>query len=412
MISGVDSCRRDFPALQRKIDDRQIVYLDNAATSLKPVSVIDAVADFYRNNGASVHRGRHALSEEASDAFETVRSRVAGLIGALPQEVVFLKNATEGLNCLASGFGLNETDLVLGCLDAHHSQLLPWRRVASLRLVRVDRHGRLDLDHFRELLKLQPKVLAITHASNVTGVVHPIAAMVAEAKQTCESVIVVDATQSIPHLPVDVSKVPIDFLVWSGHKMLAPTGVGCLYGRSPALEELRPLMVGGGMADWVDGQTHVERRVPHRHEAGTPAISSVIGLGEAVAYLGALDPAWRQSHTAGLALALIDGARARPYMNLLGPMEITDRLPIASFRIPGCEQAGELAHLLSDAYSIQCRTGYMCAQPLVRAIAGGEVLRASAYFYNQLSEIEALFSALDELADSMQWAVNVPSGNI
>lgn len=402
MPTDCNPIRKDFPALGRDVGGHPIAYFDNAATTLKPSSVIGAITEFYSTNGANIHRGKHILSEEASDAYEAARVTTANYLGAYAHEVVFVRNTTEALNLVATGLELSAADSVVGCLDAHHSQILPWRRAATLHFTRIDHEGRVDLDHFRELLKLNPKVVALTHCSNVTGVVHPVAAMAREAKQTCGAIVVLDAAQSIPHHKLDVTELGADFVAFSAHKMLGPSGVGCLYGRSEALETFRPLVVGGGTVDWVDTESHVERRIPHRFEAGTPAIASVIGLGAAIRYLEALDQTWREAHNLDLTRALIEGARGRPYLKLVGPDSVTDRHSIATIRLPRCKSVGELARLLSDSYGVMCRSGHLCAQPLVHALAGGEVLRASAFPYNSVSEIEHLYAALDELAKWMR----------
>jgi len=391
----------DFPALLRNVDGRTPIYLDNAATTLKPSVVIEAITQYYTLNGANIHRGKHRLSEEASDAYEAARVRVADYLCAFANEIVFVKNTTEALNLVAQGLGLNTKDLVVGCLDSHHSQILPWRRVATLQLSQTDDQGRIDLDHFRTLLRLRPKVVTLTHCSNVTGVIHPIVEMVREVRRTCDAVVVLDAAQSLPHARLDVGKLDVDFVAFSAHKMLGPTGVGCLYGRSAQLEKLAALAVGGGTVDWVEVDDHMERRIPHRLEAGTPPIASVIGFGAAIRYLEALDGPLRARHDRELTRALVEGALVRPYLRLIGPINFEDRYPIATLRLGRDALAGEVAQLLSDSYGIMCRSGYLCAQPLVHALAGGDVLRVSAYLYNDVTEIESLYQALDELAGWM-----------
>lgn len=401
MNAAAHPIRDDFPALSHDLDGQRIVYLDNAATTLKAKAVIDAISHHYSTNGANIHRGKHRLSEEASDAYEGSRVTVADYLGARASELVFVRNTTEALNVVAHGLRLERDDIVLGCLDAHHSQILPWRRAASLRVARVGRDGRVDLDHFRESLKARPRVVALTHCSNVTGVVHPVAEMIREVRDSCDALVVVDAAQSLPHEPIDVVELGADFVAFSPHKMLGPSGVGCLYGRAAQLEKLVPLVVGGGMVDWVDASDHVERRVPHRLEAGTPPIASVIGTAAAIRYLGGLDRAMRVGLDRELTQALVDGALARPYLRLIGPADIVDRHPIATLTLAGKASAGEVARLLSDSYGIMCRSGHLCAQPLVTQVAEGEVLRASAYLYNSAAEVERFYEALDELASWM-----------
>ncbi len=226
--------------------------------------------------------------------------------------------------------------------------------------------------------------------------------MAREVRRCCDAVIVLDAAQSLPHERIDVGKLDVDFVAFSAHKMLGPTGVGCLYGRSALLERLAPLAVGGGMVNWVESDGHVERQIPHRLEAGTPPIASVIGFGAAIRYLEALDGPAPAGRSRDLTRALVEGALGRPYLRLIGPAGLEDRYPIVTLRFADGISAGEVARLLSDSYGVMCRSGHLCAQPLVHALAGGEVLRASAYLYNEVAEIECLYGALDELAGWMR----------
>jgi cysteine desulfurase/selenocysteine lyase len=392
-----DNLRDDFPALRRKIDGQTISYLDNAATTLKPRPVIEAITDYYETNGANIHRGKHRLSEEASDAYEASRVAIAAHLGAAANEVVLTRNTTEALNLVAQGLGLEPDAYVVGCMDAHHSQMLPWRRAGRLALTRTDAHGRLDRDHFRELLRGRPRVVALTHCSNVTGVVHPVAELIAEIRSATDAVIVLDAAQSLPHERINVHELDVDFLAFSIHKMLGPTGVGVLFGRSRLLAGLRPLSVGGGMVDWVDTDGSVDRRTPFKFEAGTPAIASAIGSGAAIRYLESLDAPALRRRERELAAALVGGALTRPGVRLVGPPDLTDRIALVSLRLDQGVPTGEVARMLSDSYGFMVRSGHMCAQPLVADLAGGEILRVSAYLYNEVSEIDNLYEALDEL---------------
>jgi cysteine desulfurase / selenocysteine lyase len=389
--------RNDFPALRREIDGQAISYLDNAATTLKPRPVIQAVTEYYETNGANIHRGKHRLSEEASDAYEASRVVIARYIGAAANEVVLVRNTSEALNLVASGLGLTPDAYIVGCLDAHHSQMLPWRRTGRLDLTQVDAHGRLDRDHFRTLLRTRPRVVALTHCSNVTGVIHPVEELIAEVRAACDATIVLDAAQSAPHQRINVHELGVDFMAFSMHKMLGPTGVGCLFGRSELLAELRPLSVGGGTVDWVDLDGSVDRRIPFKFEAGTPDIASVIGCAAAIRYLEALDVPEQRKHAQELCAALVGGAAARSGVRLIGPPDLNNRIPLATLRLADGVPAGEVARLLSDSRGYMVRSGHMCAQPLVTKLAGGEILRLSAYLYNDASEIEGFYDALDDL---------------
>jgi cysteine desulfurase/selenocysteine lyase len=407
MMTVRNTYRDDFPTLQREIDGQVISYLDNGATTLKPRSVIQAITEYYESNGSNIHRGKHRLSEEASDAYEASRVLIAGHIGAAANEVVLVRNTSEALNLVASGLGLDPDSYIVGGLDAHHSQLLPWRRVGRLELTRVDSHGRLDRDHFRALLRGRPKVVALTHCSNVTGVIHPVEELIAEVRSACDATIVLDAAQSLPHQRISVRELDVDFMAFSMHKMLGPTGVGCLFGRSELLAALRPLTVGGGMVDWVDLDGSVDRRIPHKFETGTPAIASVIGCAAAIRYLEALDAPKRHQNDRELCEALVGGALARPGVSLIGPPDETDRIALVTLRLEEGVPAGEVARLLSDSYGFMVRSGHMCAQPLVTELAGGETLRVSAYLYNEASEIHGFYQALDEL---LSWMGPVTGG--
>jgi cysteine desulfurase/selenocysteine lyase len=393
--------RADFPALQREIDGQVISYLDNAATTLKPRPVIQAVTEYYETNGANIHRGKHRLSEEASDAYEASRTILARHIGAAANELVLVRNTSEALNLVASGLGLPPDAYIVGALDAHHSQLLPWRRVGRLDLTRVDAHGRLDRDHFRSLLRARPQVVALTHCSNVTGVIHPVEELITEVRAACDATIVLDSAQYLPHQCINVHAIDVDFMAFSMHKMLGPTGVGCLFGRSELLSKLRPLSVGGGMVDWVDLDGSVDRRIPYKFEAGTPAIASVIGCAAAIRYLESLDASERHQHDKEVRAALVAGAIIRPHVRLIGPPNEADRIALVSLRLKNGVPTGEVARILSDSYGYMVRTGHMCAQPLVTELAGGETLRVATYLYNDVAEIEGFYQALDEVLSYM-----------
>lgn len=393
--------RGDFPALGREIDGQVISYLDNAATTVKPRSVIQAITDYYETNGANIHRGKHRLSEEASDAYEASRTTIARYIGAAANEVVLLRNTTEALNLVASGLCLDPDAYIVGAMDAHHSQILPWRRVGHLDLARVDAHGRLDLDHFRKLLSNRPRVVVLTHCSNVTGVIHPVEELISEVRATCDAVIVLDSAQFLPHERVNAHALDVDFMAFSMHKMLGPPGVGCLFGKSELLAKLRPLSVGGGMVDWVDLDGSVDRRIPFKFEAGTPAIAAVIGCAAAIRYLESMDDSERDQHAKELRTALVGGATARPSVRLIGPPNETDRIALVTLRLENGVPAGEVARMLSDSYGFMVRSGHMCAQPLVTELAGGETLRVGAYLYNDVAEIDGFYRALDELLSWM-----------
>jgi len=393
------SIRDDFPVLGRSIDGVRLTYLDSAATSLKPRAVIDEVSRYYTDVGASIHRGKHMLSEEASDQYERVRQATAAFLGCRPSEVVFVANTTHALNLLALGLGLSRDDIVICARDAHHSQLLPWRAVARVELVELDATGAVDLDHYRHLLRRRPRVVALTHCSNVTGLLTPVARMASMARDA-GALSVLDAAQSAPHRQLRPHRLGVDFMAFSGHKMLGPTGIGVLFVSDGQTERLRPAELGGGTVDWVGADGHELRRPPHRFEAGTPNIAGVYGLGAALAYLQRLGMAAVEQHDLLMAHALRAEVSRRSYLRLVGTSS-GERSGIASLAIPGHDDLSDVAHVLSDAHGVMCRTGHLCAQPMVDRFTAGQVLRVSAYVYNTVPEVRAAFDALDATCASL-----------
>jgi cysteine desulfurase / selenocysteine lyase len=386
--------RPDFPLLQTDVDGNALVYLDNAATSLTPRPVVEAVNHYYNEVSANVHRGKHYLSETASDDFEQARTAVAELTGYLSNEVVFTTNATASLNMVACGFPLAEDDLVLLPFDGHHSAILPWRQRARVEYVPLGDDAVVDLNRYADLLRRRPRVVVLSHCSNVTGIYAPVARMAQLAKEA-GAVTVVDAAQSIPHGPV--LSPHIDFLAFSAHKMLGPTGIGVLCGRYDELARLAPQSLGGGTVDWVDTGRFDLRKLPHRLEAGTPHIAGAYGLRAAIRYLAAIGWEKIAAHDRELGSVLLEQAARRPAMRLVGEASSAERGGIASFAIAGNPRLKSAAKILSDSYGIMCRTGHMCAQPLVDRFGGGEVLRVSGYIYNTTAEIGKLFDAVDEI---------------
>ncbi|MEV2279122.1 aminotransferase class V-fold PLP-dependent enzyme [Nocardiopsis sp. NPDC049922] len=389
-------CRSDFPLLRNSIDGHRIVYLDSAATSLKPRQVIDEMSRYYSEVGANIHRGKHFLSEQASDDYEETRTRVAQFTGFLGNEVVFTANTTASINMVASGLGLTREDVVLVPFDAHHSALLPWRRVADVRLIPVDESGVVDLDGYVDLLRTRPTVVMLTHCSNVSGVYAPVDRMAEMAKEA-GAITVGDAAQSAGHRRIRSEH--LDFLAFSAHKMLGPTGVGVLCGRHDLLQRLAPPFLGGGVVDWVDTERYDLRKVPHTLEAGTPPIAGVYGLDAAIDYLSKIGFDELTEHDRNLGRAMVDEVLVRPHLRMLGPADHADQAAIVSFAVDGVHNLKEIAKILSDSYGVLCRTGHMCAQPFVDRFTDDEVLRVSGYLYNDRDDIDVLFSALDSVLD-------------
>ncbi|ANZ40530.1 hypothetical protein BBK82_35525 [Lentzea guizhouensis] len=396
--------RADLPIVRTASPGgRPLIYLDSAATTLTPEPVIAAIAGYYREVSASVHRGKHMLSDIASTRFEQVRAETATELGAAAREIAFVPNTTAALNVVASGLRLRPDDVVLVPLDVHHSNLLPWRRTARVRHIRLNDDATVDLDHYGELLRGGPKVVAVSHCSNVTGRYAPVREMARMAHEA-GALFVLDAAQSVPHGEIRLAETGADYAAFSAHKMLGPTGIGVLYGR---LDELDPLLTGGGTVDWVDLDGARLRDEPHHLEAGTPHIAGVYGLGATLDYLRGLG--WREvaAHDRELAAELYRWIEQRPHLAPLGGTGADGRAAIASLRLPARVDADEVARLLSDSYSVMCRSGKLCAQPLIDTIGDGRpVLRVSAYLYTTPDELRTAFEALDEVLSM----VGVPVG--
>ena len=368
----VTKLRADFPVLSRTIDGQPLLYLDSAATALKPTAVIRDERAYSELYTANIHRGRHLLSEEASTAYEAVRQRAARFLNASPSSIVFVKNATEGLNLVARGLGLQKSDRVLTSVAEHHSNLVPWMRQANVCFIERDPLQPLTTDAVRQALDtFRPRVLTLGHASNVTGVIEPIAEICALARSQ-GVMVVVDASQSAPHLPLDVQALGCDFLALSGHKMLGPTGTGVLWGRYELLDKLEPLVLGGGTVQRVTAQGYELKALPHRLEAGTPNVAGVIGLGTAMGYLQDLGFDAIAAHEEALAnhmeeeLARIPGLRvimSRPKPRLA----LAQIAPVSQHISPD-----ELASMLSDTHNIMVRSGYHCAHPLFDRLGLGQ----------------------------------------
>ena len=394
--------RREFPILHQEIHGKPLAFLDSAASSQKPRRVIDSLEDFYRRYNANVHRGVYKLSEDATFAFERARGKVARFIGARSQkEIVFTRNTTEAINLVARSWGdanLRPGDRILLTEMEHHSNLVPWvqlaqRSGAQLDFIPVDGAGRLALDNLDELLTERTRMLAVTHQSNVLGTLNPVAELAARAHDL-GALVLVDGAQSVPHMPVDVQALGIDFLAFSGHKMCAPTGIGVLWGRRALLESMPPFLGGGSMIKVVALREITYADIPARFEAGTPAIGEAIALGEAVDFLQqvGMDRIAAYEHeltAAALArLAPIEGLR------IYGPPTAEARGSAISFTLEGVHPH-DLAGVL-DGEGIAVRAGHHCCQPLHALLDLAATARASFYLYNIPEEIERLAAGLEK----------------
>lgn len=396
MILGAS--RADFPLLQRQREGQPLIYLDSAASSLSPTRVLAAEHRCREEHAANVHRGRHALSEEATLAYAAARERVARFLNAEPQSVVFVRSATEGLNLVAHGLRLRASDVVLTTTNEHHSNLVPWMRAAKVVFLRQDPCRRIEPEQLGEALRQhRPRVVALQHASNVTGVIQPVAELCRVIREQ-GALSVLDAAQSAAHLALDVEALGCDFLAFSAHKMLGPKGIGVLWGRRPLLAALEPLLLGGGAVLSVCETGYVLRPPPEGLVAGTPNVAGAVGLAAALDYLDALGTEAIAEHGRVLCEALRGAAERVPGARALLAQD-SPCLPIASFVL---EQAGisadQLAQLLSDSCGVMVRSGLQCTHPLFAQLGAQQgALRVSAYVYNEPAEIEAFAVACERL---------------
>lgn len=399
----VERIRADFPIFQRTVrGGKPLVYLDSAATSQKPASVIEALAGFYRTSNANIHRGIYELSEEASLLYEDARAKVARFIGASrPEEIVFVRNTTEAINLVARTWGtanLGPGDVVVTTMLEHHSNLVPWFQLASergceVRFVDIDDDGRLRLDQLETALRTgRVKLVTVTHVSNALGTITPVAEIVRVAHEA-GALVLVDGAQSVPHLPVDVHTLGMDFLAFSGHKMLGPFGIGVLYARYDLLASLPPFLGGGGMIRTVTTEGFIPADVPARFEAGTPSVADAVALMAAIDYLESIGMATIRAHERELLDYALPRLEELPGIRLYGPVG-DDRAGVISFTL-GDVHPHDVAAVL-DAHGIAVRAGHHCTQPLMRRLGVVATTRASFYLYNSFDDVDRLVAALEE----------------
>jgi cysteine desulfurase/selenocysteine lyase len=404
MSFNVAKVRKDFPIFERTIrDGKKLVYLDSGATSQKPLSVIDAESNFYKFNNAAVHRGAHQLAEEATDAYEGARLKVANFLGAQEEEIVFTKSATESLNLIAyamgnaepgSRFALTANNCIVVTEMEHHANLIPWQQLAartgaSLSWFEVTPEGRLDLSKIDSVITEGTKVVALTHQSNVLGTINPLDAIVKRAHEV-GAVVVLDACQSVPHMPIDVKKLGVDFITFSGHKAVGPTGVGVLW--SSLLNDLPPFLFGGSMIETVTMTSATWAPAPRKFEAGVPNMAQAVGLGAAVDYLTNIGMYEIFKHEVELTGYLINGLLQIPDLSIVGPNNTESRGGSVSFTV-GEIHPHDLGQYL-DSQGVAVRTGHHCAWPLTRKLGVPATTRASLYLYNDESDCDALFAAI------------------
>ena len=406
LLMNVEKVRADFPILSRTVHGKPLVYLDSAATSQKPRQVIDAVSDFFARYNANVHRAIYELGEEATREYEGAREKIAQFINARsPNEIVFTKSTTESINAIAYGWGLKGSlvagDEIVSTVMEHHSNHVPWFFVQDYKGVKlkwVDIHddGTLKMEQYDELITKRTKLVTVTHASNVLGTINPVQEIAKRAHEV-GAICVVDAAQSVPHLPVDVQKIDCDFLAFSGHKMLGPTGIGVLYGKPDRLETMEPLMGGGEMIREVHLGTAVWNDVPFKFEGGTPNMAGAIGLGVAVDYLSALGMENVRTHEREMTEYALETLRAIPGIRIQGPQDANRRGGVVSFTL-GDIHPHDIASVL-DIEGIAIRSGHHCAQPLMERLHEDATARASFYVYNTFEEVDRLAGGLRKVSE-------------
>ena len=413
MTLDVGLVRKDFPILDRKVrGGRPLVYLDSANTSQKPRQVIEAISDFYERHNANIHRATHELGEEATEAYEGARIKVAGFVGARDEsEIVFTKNISEAINLVAYAMGnasaprpgvapgrfrLGPGDEIVVTEMEHHSNLVPWqllceRTGATLRWFGVTGDGRLDLSHIDDLITERTKLVSLVHQSNVLGTINPVR-LIADRAHAVGALVLVDAAQSVPHMPVNVQDLGADFLGFTGHKLCGPTGIGVLWGRRELLDEMPPFLGGGEMIEtvWMDRTTFAAP--PHKFEAGTMPIAEAAGLAAAIDYLNEIGRESIRLHEEELLVSALSSLTEIPGLRILGPAEAVDRGTAISFEVEGVHPH-DVSQVL-DELGIAVRAGHHCAWPLHRALGVQASTRASFYLYNTQEEVAALAAGI------------------
>jgi cysteine desulfurase/selenocysteine lyase len=398
--------RKDFPIFDRTIrGENRLVYLDSGATSQKPNAVIDAEANFYRRHNAAAHRGAHQLAEEATEAYEGARAIVAKFLGAQDDEIVFTKSATESLNLLAYAIGnapennrfhLGEADRIVVTEMEHHANLIPWQQLckrsgAQLSWFDVDANGRLDLSNIDSVITNDTRIVTLTHQSNVLGTINPLEAIVSRAHEV-GAIVILDASQSVPHMRIDVKSLGVDFLAFSGHKALGPTGVGVLWGRAALLDDLPPFLFGGSMISSATMTEATWAPVPQKFEAGVPNMAQAVGLGAALQYLEIVGLEEIHAHEIALTGLLMAGLKDIDGVRIFGPTDLAMRGGVVSFTVEGIHPH-DVGQFL-DSQGIAVRTGHHCAWPLNKKFGMNATVRASIYLYNDEADIDALIEGV------------------
>ncbi|MGB2511064.1 cysteine desulfurase [Leuconostoc suionicum] len=397
--------KTDFPILNQKINGQQMIYFDNAATSQKPQFVIDSLVDYYQNDNANVHRGIYELSERATNAYEQARDKVQNFIHAKKrEEILFTRGTTESLNWLASTYGaenIKQGDEILISYMEHHSNIVPWQQLAqrvgaNLKYINLKADGTLDLADAEEKMSDKTKIVSVTHASNVLGVVNPIKELAQMAHQH-GAIMIADGAQSAPHMVIDVQDMNVDFFAFSGHKMLGPTGIGVLYGKYDVLNKMNPAQFGGEMIELVDLHEATFQPLPWRFEAGTPNIAGAIGLGAAVDYLTNIGMTEIEAYEQSLVSYALPKIKKIPGVTVYGPQDSEHHSGVIAFNLDSVH-AHDLATAL-DQEGIEVRAGHHCTQPLMRYLGITATVRVSLYIYNTREEIDHFIDIIGKIKE-------------
>ena len=402
--------RKDFPILGRTVrNGKKLVYLDSAATSQKPLSVLDAERNFYLNHNAAAHRGAHLLAEEATDAFEGARAVVADFISAQSSEIVFTKSATESINVVSYGFSnhlpkndpfyINEQNNIVVTQLEHHANLLPWQQLAKrsgakLSWLGITKDAQIDISNIESVINEKTKIVAITHQSNVSGAITQLEPIVKRAREA-GAIVLLDACQSVPHMAVDVNKLAVDFLTYSGHKAVGPTGVGVLWGRSELLEKMEPMITGGSMIDHATIESATWAKAPKKFEAGVPNMAQAVGLGAALNYLTKIGMGKIHAHEEILVERALTGLQNISGVEVIGSKSSRNRGSAISFTIEGVHPH-DVGQVLDDL-GIAVRTGHHCAWPLMQELKLNATTRASFYLYNTPEEVDVFLDGINQV---------------
>jgi cysteine desulfurase/selenocysteine lyase len=398
-VTDLRALRSDFPILAREVNGNALVYLDSAATTQKPVVVLDAMRSYYENSNSNVHRGAHTLAAEATELYENARGKVARFIGTSPSQLAFVRGTTTAINHVAYGWGLNhlsEGDRIIVTIMEHHANIVPWQLVAKhtgaeLVYLELDDEYGVDTTTLSSVLDDRVKIIAFSGMSNVTGALGPIEALT-EAARSVGAITVLDAAQLVPHKPVAVESLGVDFMAFSAHKMLGPTGIGALWGRADRLEEMEPTEGGGEMINTVGRHVSTWAPVPHKFEAGTPPIAEAVGFGAAVDYLTNIGMDVIADHERTLTAYALEELSNVPDLTIYGPTDVTKRGGAVSFEL-GDVHPHDIATIL-DQDGIAVRAGHHCARPLMKYLNVPATARASFYLYNVEEEVDALVASL------------------